>query len=204
VAGLFLNGLSVASICDTAMRSAMQRIGELWQEDPREILAEHRAMSICIQSLDLLRQMIGEPARNAPVALGGAPSDDFYLLPSMMAATVLAESGYRDMNFGPQTPLGLLAMAAEENKASIVWLSVKVVSDRSKLRREIVELAEHIAKLGIKLVMGGSGVDSLAIRSTKSIHIMQTMTELAAFARGAVDLQSGQSPAPQDFRNASK
>jgi methanogenic corrinoid protein MtbC1 len=198
-AGLFLNGLSVASICDGPLQSAMQRIGELWREDPRGILVEHRAMSICMQSLEILRQMIGEPAKNAPVALGGAPDGDPYLLPSMMAATVLAEAGYRDMNFGPQTPLALLAMAAEENKAGIVWVSVKFAADRAKLRGDIVELAERLKKMDIKLVAGGDGIESLAIRSIKNVHVMQTMTELSAFARGAVSVQENQNPAVDDI-----
>jgi excisionase family DNA binding protein len=187
VAGLFLKGSTVASICDGAMESAMRRIGEIWQQDVRGILIEHRAMSICVQSLEVLRQMVGEPPNNAPVALGGAPAGDPYLLPSMMAAAVMAESGYRDMNFGPDTPLALLADAAEENKAGIVWLSVKVVADRPKLRREIGDLADRLNKLDIKLAIGGGGVESLSIRPTRNVHIMGTMTELAAFARGAAD-----------------
>ena len=128
--------------------------------------------------------MIGEPPENAPLALGGAPDSDPYLLPSMMAGIVLAEAGYREMNYGPETPLELLAAAAQEHKASVVWLSVKVVDDRAKLRREITELADRLNTLDTKLVVGGTGVEALAIRSVSNVHLMQTMTELAAFARG--------------------
>jgi len=193
MSGLFLSGVSVPSICDGAVRSAMQRIGELWREDVRGILIEHRATTICLHALGVLRQMIGEPAASAPVALGGAPDGDPYLLPSMMAGCVLAESGYRDVNFGPETPLELLANAAEENKAAVVWLSVKSVADRAKLLREINDLAGRLGTLGIKLVVGGSGIESLAIRPTKNVHIMQTMAELGAFARGAVSVEGAAS-----------
>ena len=58
-----------------------------------------------------------------------------------MAATVLAEAGFRDMNFGPDTPLELLATAAEDKKPRIVWLAVKAVADRAKRRTKINELA---------------------------------------------------------------
>lgn len=185
IAGLFLHGLSVAALSDGAVRPAMQRIGELWRKDARGILVEHRAMTICVQALEMLRQMIGEPAPDAPVALGGAPEGDPYMLPSMVAATVLREAGYRDINFGPLTPLELLATAAAENKASIVWLSVKVVEDRARLQRELTDLAGQLAALSIKLVVGGTGIESLSVRSMKNVHVMQTMTELAAFAQGA-------------------
>ena len=100
-----------------------------------------------------------------------------------MAATVLAEAGYLDMNFGPDTPLELLATAAEEKKPRIVWLAVKAVTDRTKLRTKINEVAEKLGTLGINLVIGGDAVEQLAIRSSKNIQLMQNMNELSAFAR---------------------
>lgn len=185
ITGLFLNGTSVAAICDGAIHGALEQIGELWKADPREILVEHRAVDICLHAVSVVRRMIGEPSENAPIALGGAPEGDPYLLPSMIAGTVLAECGYRDMNFGPDTPLELLAEEAQAKKARIVWLSVKGISDRAKLRTKIHDLSTRLETLGVSLVIGGSGVESLALRSTKLMHIMQTMSELAAFARGA-------------------
>jgi excisionase family DNA binding protein len=185
VTSLFLNGSSVSSICDGAMQRAMQQIGELWREDPRGILIEHRATDICLHALGVLRQLLGEPAEHAPVALGGAPEGDPYLLPSLMAAIVLAEAGYRDMNFGPDTPLELLATAADDKKPRIVWLAVKSLADRTKLHTKINALAERLGGLGINLAIGGSAVEQLAIRSSKNVQIMQNMNELSAFARGA-------------------
>ncbi|CAN5489578.1 excisionase family DNA-binding protein [soil metagenome] len=185
VAGLFLNGVSVASIFDEAVQVAMHRIGELWPQDPRAILVEHRAMNTCLLALGMLRQMLPEPIENAPVAVGGAPEGDPYLLPSLMAGTVLADAGYRDVNFGPDTPMDVLAVAAEENQAQVVWLSIKAVADRATLRTNVDNLAERLRSMQITLVVGGSGAELLAIRSSKNIHVMRTMGELAAFARGA-------------------
>ena len=68
---LFLNGSGVAAICDGAMQQAMRQIGELWPKDPRGILIEHRATDICLHAPGVLRQMLGDPAEHAPVALGG-------------------------------------------------------------------------------------------------------------------------------------
>jgi len=185
VTGMFLSGLNVASICDGAMHGAMEQIGELWRKDPRGILIEHRATDICLQALGMLRQLMPEPAENAPVALGGAPQGDPYLLPSMMVGTVLLEAGYHDMNFGPETPLELLAAAAQENKARLVWLSVKADNDRGKLRKKIDELAARLEALGITFVIGGSAAESLGLRSSKNVHVMRTLGELSAFAHGA-------------------
>lgn len=186
VTGLYLKGSSVAGICDGAMQGAMERLGELWRENVRGILVEHRATDICLHALGELKQMIGEPLKEAPVALGGAPEGDPYLLPSMMAGAVLAEAGFRDINFGPNTPLELLGSAAEENKARIVWLSVKAAADGAKMRTRIHDVAGRLEKLGAQLVIGGSGLESLGVRSSKNVHLMETMGELAAFARGLV------------------
>ena len=185
VAGLFLNGLSVAAICDGPMQGAMKRIGELWPNDPRAILVEHRATSMCLHALGMLRQMIEPPAEDAPIALGGAPQGDPYILPSTMAGTVLAEAGFREMNFGPDTPLEVLAVAAREHKARIVWLAVKATVDGAKARDKVNSLAEQLAAAGTLFVLGGSAVTSLGLRPSKNLHTMQNMSELAAFARGA-------------------
>ncbi len=184
VASLFLNGLSVAAICDGPIRGAMTRIGELWPNDPRAVLVEHRATTMCLQALGMLRQMLGQPAEEAPIALGAAPQGDPYILPSMMAGTVLAEAGFREMNFGPDTPLEVLAVAAREHKARIAWLAVKATVEGTKARDKVNALAEQLAASGTLFVLGGSAVTSLALRPSKSLHVMQNMTELAGFARG--------------------
>lgn len=184
VAGLFLNGMSTASICDVALRPAMERIGKFWTDDPRGVLTEHRATGICLNALAMLRRMIGDPADAAPVALGGAPDGDPYLLPSMMAATVVAEAGYRDINFGPDTPLELLADAAAEHRARLVWVSIKAPGDSPRLRTRIHALAEQLAAQGTSFVVGGTGADALDLRPSKDLQRMGTMAELAAFAHG--------------------
>ncbi len=188
ISGLFLNGQSVASICDGAIQPAMQQIGKLWLTDPRAILIEHHATTICLNSLSALRQMMGEPADGAPVALGGAPDGDPYLLPSMMAGIIVAEAGYRDLNFGPDLPLELLAVAAGEHHARLVWLSIKATPNRAKLRSRIKALEQRLTAMNTHFVVGGTGVASLDLRPSKNLHLMQTMNELAAFARGALAL----------------
>jgi excisionase family DNA binding protein len=186
VAGLFLNGMSAAAICDTALQPAMQRIGEFWKDDSRGVLTEHRATGLCLHALNMLRRMMGDPADTSPVALGGAPDGDPYLLPTLMAGTVVAEAGYRDINFGPDTPMELLAVAAAEHHARLVWLSIKAPTDCPRMRKRINALAQQLASQGSSFVIGGTGVDLLGLRPSKDMRLMRTMTEFAAFAQGAV------------------
>ena len=70
---LFTAGESLAGIFDGPVRSAMHRIGELWQHDRRGILEEHRATSLCLRVLHQLRYSLAAVPADAPLALGMLP-----------------------------------------------------------------------------------------------------------------------------------
>lgn len=90
---LYLGGTSLAGICDGAIRPAMEQIEELWKEEVRGVMVEHRATSICVHVPSVLKQMIPLVVEGASLAIGGAPEDDPYLMPSAMAGMVLQEAG---------------------------------------------------------------------------------------------------------------
>ena len=180
---LYMSGWTVAAICDGPMRFALERIGSLWLHDPTGIVIEHRASDTCIRVLSELRALFTPPTANAPVALGAAPSGDPYLIPSMMAAAVLADLGYRDYNLGPDAPIAVLSQAADQYRPRIVWLAMSVAPSNERLPLAVDELAVRLARCGATLVVGGRGVP--AIGATSDIVRVQSMAELAAFARGA-------------------
>ena len=185
VTAMYLNGMSVAAICDGPIRNAMQRIGELWRHEASGILIEHRATDICIGAVGALRQLLPEPSEIAPLAIGGTPAGDPYMLPSSMAAVVVAEAGWREANFGPRVPLELLADAAHDRDAGLVWLSISFIEDSAALRKSIKKLAGHLAKQNRPLLIGGRCVDEVVLAKLDDVHVMRSMSELSAFARGA-------------------
>jgi len=185
LAGLYLGGMALAEIMDNALAGAMHRLGELWRHDQRGILVEHRATSICLQAVARLRQMLPAPEPAAPIAVGGAGPGDPYVLPSLIVATVLCDSGYRDVNLGPETPIDVLAAAAEEQHAALVWLSVSVSGKLAELRRDVDRLIQRLRPLGASLVLGGRHAGELGVRRDPHVHVLQTMSELVAFTRGA-------------------
>jgi MerR family transcriptional regulator, light-induced transcriptional regulator len=119
----YLGGEPVASIFDGALREAMTRIGELWRHHGDGVFVEHRATDICLAAVAALRAIV-EPPADAPVAIGGAPEGDPYLLPSLMAATVLAAEGMRAVNLGADTPASALQHAARHHHPLLVWISI--------------------------------------------------------------------------------
>jgi excisionase family DNA binding protein len=182
VLALYVAGWPVADICDGPMRAALEKIGTLWQHGPEGIVVEHRATDTCVRALSEMRTAFVAPAGGASAALGAAPSGDPYLVPSMMAAAVLADLGYRDHNLGPEVPVPALEQAIERYRPTIVWLALSVVGEDAELAPGVAAVGERLARRGATLVVGGRG--SAALVATAGVLKMHSMAELAAFARG--------------------
>ena len=185
VLSLYLGGHSLAALFDGPVGRAMHRVGELWEHDPRGILVEHRATDICLQAVSRLRGLLPAPPEDRPAAVGGAPAGDPYLLPSIMAAAVLSDAGYRVTNLGADTPLDVLATAAEERQAALLWLSVSVADPQGQLARGVTKLAGRLDKAGTSIVLGGRHAAAVAPKGRSNVHALADMGELSAFARGA-------------------
>ena len=104
-----------------------------------------------------------------------------------MAAAVMADGGYRDVNFGPQTPVDLLAEAAEAQAARVVWLAFSV--EAHALGNDVEALAERLRAREVQLVLGGRYASDVLRRPASNVHVLQTMSELAAFVCGAASKQ---------------
>ena len=178
---LYVSGWSVAAICDGPIRFAMEKIGTLWRHGVDGVLIEHRATDTCVRALAELRGFFVMPEDGALVAVGAAPSGDPYLLPSMMAAAVLADLGFRDFNLGPNCPVEALSLAVEKYRARIAWLAVRITPD-GETTRAIGDLAARIRSDGGTMVVGGQGAPPF--HTVPGIVPVHTMAELAAFGRG--------------------
>lgn len=182
---LYISGSTIAAISDGPVRTAMERLGEIWTRDERGIFIEHRAADICMSAFAQLHTTLGIPD-NAPVAVGGAPSHDPGVLSSLVASTVLASEGLRAVNLGAFTPLMSIRHAVESQRAVIAWLSFTHPVESSDSRQGIVDLARDLAKLNCRLAIGGHQHAALGVTSGGNIFVGESMSELAAFARGVV------------------
>jgi hypothetical protein len=182
----FLEGQSVASLCDGPIRFAITHIGELWQHEAHGIIIEHRATDTVMQALHVLRMILPTPPATAPGALGGAPPGDPYLMPSLMAATVLAEVGFRDLNLGPETPSAVLQRAISHYRPSLVWLAISTPLADDRLQQKISDLTTALRGTGGMLVLGGRAVDQRVLPILPNLHLCQSMTELACLTQKMV------------------
>lgn len=173
---MYAGGSSIAEICDGPIREAMSAIGRRWPQDKRSIFVEHRATLLCVRALCQIRLAIPDPDQDAPTAMGAAPTDDPYLLPSLMVSLVLHDCGFAETNLGPNTPLDVLIDSVEEEQPHLVWLAL-TNPIRSRLHnREIDQLAEAVARYGGTFLIGGNSADSY---QGDRVERCTTMTELS-------------------------
>ncbi|MBI1337446.1 MAG: helix-turn-helix domain-containing protein [Phycisphaera sp.] len=180
----FLSGKPIATLFDGPIRATMTRLGELWKHNERGILIEHRATDTFIRALSRIRLSIKNPPADAPVAIGCAPGNDPYFIPTMMAACIFADNGVRDINLGPQTPTQTLIHGIEENQARAAWLSISTEFEQDQLERDLTPLIASTAKLGCQLVIGGRNAPTQLRKPAPHVLLTRTMAELTAFARG--------------------
>lgn len=186
-------GAPLAALCDGPIRAAMYTIGELWQHDANGVFIEHRATDLCLQELASLRAQV-EPPPHALVALGAAPEDDPYLLPSAMAALVLAAEGLRPVNLGADTPTAALHHAVAHHRPRLVWLSVSSPVPLAQAH----ELAAFLTALpaGTVALVGGRHRAAIAAADPR-VRTAESMTDLAAIARALVTERPPHTP-PSD------
>lgn len=185
VVSSYLRGASLTELFDGPLRSAFHKIGELWKDSQDGIWVEHRATSICLQILARIRSFLNEPSEGGAFAVGGAGPGDPYLIPTTMAGLILREMGFHELNLGADVPLGSLIRAARKNRARLVWLSVSSPVNRERLRAELPGLLDRLAETGAHLVLGGRESGPVVRDHPRLLHA-QSMSELAAFARGLV------------------
>jgi methanogenic corrinoid protein MtbC1 len=189
----YLAGTSVAALFDGPLREALTEIGELWQHQDDGIFLEHRATDLCLLVVNQLRAMIEVPA-DAPVAVGGAPAGDTYVLPSVMAATVLADRGFRPFNLGADTPLAALRDGVEAHAPAVVWISA-MVPPRDDEARALAAYLHEVAAAGIRVAVGGRCREAIPVDPTAkgAPRVLASMAELADYV-GALAVAPPPSP----------
>jgi excisionase family DNA binding protein len=179
----YLAGESIAALCDGPLKEAMVAVGERWHDESSGIFEEHRATALACTGLVQLTLTLPQQQR-ARVALGGALRDDHSHLASLMAATVLAAAGYRQVNLGANTPAVAFLDACDAYSPALVWLSVNHVPDVSVARSEVDLIVRELHRRAIAVVIGGRAIGDLGRLDQPGLQVARTMGELSSFALG--------------------
>jgi excisionase family DNA binding protein len=150
------SGMSFASMADDVVAPVMAEIGDAWESRRLDVFEEHRATQLCQAALyELKTQIPAAQAGRRPLALGGGPEGDPYVIANLMAELVLLEAGWKVMNFGPNTPMTSFQLAADRLRPRLVWLSVSYLPDFSAFQRGCTALCVAVSAARTTVVAGG-------------------------------------------------
>jgi MerR family transcriptional regulator, light-induced transcriptional regulator len=186
IVAAYLRGDPLAPLCDGPIREAMNHVGNLWYKDRQGIAVEHVATDVFLQAFHQIRALVPPAGPGAPQALGAAFSGDPYALPSLMAATILADLSFEVTHLGPDTPPDVLAQAAEDRNADLVWISVTAEMSESAIREAAAMLSARLASVGTRIVIGGRATERFTFNSLPKVSLERSMTDLAEIASGIV------------------
>lgn len=181
---LYLDGRLIAELIDGPIRTAMARIDELWHDAPAGIGIEHRATDICIRTIGFMHSLIKPPDKAAPFAVGAAPPKDIRIVPSLCVSLVLAEQGWREANLGANTPWHQLLHLAQQQQASLVWVSM-TREPKAEDAKRLTELTQKLQPQSCQVIIGGGQLSKdIARLDLGNLHIARSMAELQSFSKG--------------------
>lgn len=178
------SGLAVETIADRIVAPAMAQVGRQWETARIDVWQEHRATQRCAAALYDLKEVLDSRAeRNRPVAVGGAPEGDPYLLSTLLAQLVLLDAGWEAVNLGPNTPLPSLAKAVRVLRPRLLWLSISHLMNASEFIAAYQDLYRAAERSGAAVAVGGQALTEALRSSIPYTTHGDGLSHLAAFAR---------------------
>ena len=180
----FYGGMTLFALADHVLAPAMTAVGHAWETAAIDVMHEHRATQLCASVLYELKAVLENQSQAVrPLALGGAPEGDPYIIPNLLVEMALLEMGWQVVNLGPNTPLRSLGRGLSEYKPKLLWIAASYIGDEDCFRREYLRLRVKAESLGVAIAIGGQGF-SESLRSTLPYTMFgDGMTQLASFAK---------------------
>ena len=177
-------GMAVETLADEIIRPAMQLLGHEWSEGKIDVMHEHRGVQAFFSALCELKHLLLAGAdRSGPVAVGGAPEKDHYLLPNLLAELVLIDSGWEVVNIGANTPLSAFHRALDEFRPRMLWLSISHLEDPATFLETYRRLHDAATRLDVPIVVGGQALHEELRSAMPYTTFCDGLKHLAAFAR---------------------
>ncbi len=184
IVGAYQNGLPFETIADDVLAPALRQLGHGWANGEVTIFQEHRVTQSCAAALYQLQAFLTENAEpGRPVAIGGAPENDHYLLPTLLAKLTLLDAGWDAINLGPHTPFAAFESAVKDLKPVLVWVSATHLVDPEKFAQEYAEFFRFAEARGVAVALGGSGLSESLRAALPYTTFGDGLTHFLAFAK---------------------
>lgn len=148
--------LPLLALLDDLVGPLMAWIGERWHDGSIRVAHEHMATAAIRSFLGRMKQ-IRRAGAGAPVIVISTPAGQDHEIGALMAATIAANEGWRDLYLGPNLPAQEIALAAMEANANAVALSIVAPGNNPSVIHEFQTL-RHLLQERIPILAGGGGV----------------------------------------------
>lgn len=137
----YQSGIAIEALADRVISPAMAFVGRQWQHDKLDVGTEHLVTGAVVAGLfELQGTIAANAAGDRPVAIGGAPEGDHYILPSLLAKLTLIEAGWNAVNIGPNTPASSFQKLFDSHRPKLLWLSVSHVENAGRFASDYSHL----------------------------------------------------------------
>lgn len=176
--------IPVDVIGDQIVGPTMAFVGRQWEHGRMDVGGEHQVTQAVVATMYELRAKILANAKpDRPVAVGGAPEHDHYLLPTLLVKLTLLEAGWDAINLGPNTPAAAFVSAMDVLRPKLVWVSVSHVASDAAFEADYREVYQAAQARGIAVALGGRALSPDQRARLPYTTFGDGLGHLAAFAR---------------------
>ncbi len=182
--GAHRSGLALETLADAVVAPAMRRLGHEWAEGRVDVWQEHRGTQLCAAALYEIRATLQGPADGRkPLAIGGGPEGDPYLLANLLAEMALTGLGWKAVNLGPNTPLPSFRAALARTRPRLLWLSASHLVAPASFLEQYRAMYQEASRMGTAVAVGGQALTEEVRAQMPYTTFGDGLTHLVAFAR---------------------
>lgn len=178
---LYEHRIALWEIYDLVLRPGMCEIGERWTRGEIGVSQEHRASYETLDALAKLQNEILVKPATGDVVIFACLGDELHEIGLRCAANLFESEGWQTHYLGARTPADAVILAAQELRPTVVALSVTHDHVHDQLMHDLRAIADAVAKMGIRLIIGGSGVPVALHPEEWHDGVLNSSRELVAF-----------------------